>query len=310
MAFAPVRVSSPMSHGVAVGLMVLVTMLWSLAGVITRHLDAAPAFEITFWRSAFTLLSLLVMLPLWRGKQVWSQIARGGWPLWLSGLCWGVMFTAFMVALTLTTVANVLVTLAAGPLLTALVSRWVTGVLQPVRTWYAIGVAGAGIAWMFARQLAGEGMLGFLVAFCVPITGAVNWTLSQRARSNPQLQTLPPTDLVPAVALGALFSSLATLPFATPFQASVHDMGLLAVLGLFQLAIPCVLAVICARVLSAPEVSLLALLEVLFGTLLAWWGAGERPGPDVLLGGSLVLGALVTNEWVAWRQRRNAARQT
>ena len=60
---------------------------------------------------------------------------------------------------------------------------------------------------------------------------------------------------------------------AWPFQASVHDLSLLFGLGLGQLAIPCVLVVVCARVLKAPEVALLGLLEIIFGILLVWLGA-------------------------------------
>jgi drug/metabolite transporter (DMT)-like permease len=70
-----------------------------------------------------------------------------------------------------------------------------------------------------------------------------------------------------------------------------------------QLAIPCVLSVFCARVLKAPEVSLIALLEVIFGIALAWWGANEAPQATVLVGGALVIGALVMNEALGWRQR-------
>ena len=282
--------------------MVLVALLWSMAGVVTRQLESARAFEVTFWRSAFTALSLAIILPVWQGPQAWRPLRRGGWAIWLSGACWAVMFTAFMVALTLTSVANVLITLAAGPLLTAVVSRWVTGHQLPTRTWWAIGVAGLGIGWMFASQLSNEGWMGFVVAFCVPIGGAVNWTLAQQAKSllHSSAETAP--NLVPAVAIGAWLSSAITLPMALPFQASAHDLGLLAVLGLFQLAIPCVLAVVCARALSAPELSLLALLEVLFGTCLAWWGAGEQPSPTTVWGGSLVVAALAANEGVAWWQ--------
>ena len=86
-------------------------------------------------------------------------------------------------------------------------------------------------------------------------------------------------------------------------HATPQDIGLLAVLGLFQLAIPCVLSVWCASILKAPEISLLALLEVIFGILLAWVGAGEVPGFSVLTGGTLVVGALVVNELIGWRQR-------
>ena len=78
---------------------------------------------------------------------------------------------------------------------------------------------------------------------------------------------------------------------------------LLALLGLVQLAIPCVLSVLCASVLKAPEVALLALLEVIFGILLAWIGANEVPGASVLTGGALVIAALVLNELIGWRQR-------
>ena len=290
-----------LTHRRAVWLMVLVTLLWSTAGVVTRHLEQARSFEVTFWRSFFTAVSLLVILPLFQGRQVFARMRRGGRALWLSGLCWSVMFTAFMVALTLTTVANVLVTMAVGPFFTAVLAWMFAGHRLPARTWLAIAAAGVGIAWMYGSQFslgAGSQLLGTLVALCVPLAGAINWTVVQRSQAHGQQ-----IDLVPAVMVGALISSAVTLPLALPFSASAHDIGLLAFLGLMQLAVPCVLAVMCARVLKAPEVALLALLEVIFGILLAWVGAGEVPGPTVLSGGALVIGALVVNEFLGWRQR-------
>jgi drug/metabolite transporter (DMT)-like permease len=126
----------------------------------------------------------------------------------------------------------------------------------------------------------------------------VNWTLIQslRARSDAP-------DMLPAVLLGALLSSAITLPLAWPLSASAHDIGLLSMLGLVQLAIPCLISVTVARVLSAPEISLLALLEVLFGVAWVWLGAGEAPSVAVLGGGALVLLALAGNEALALRQR-------
>jgi drug/metabolite transporter (DMT)-like permease len=55
--------------------------------------------------------------------------------------------------------------------------------------------------------------------------------------------------------------------------------------------------------LKAPEVSLLGLLEVIFGILLAWVGANEVPGANVLTGGALVIGSLAVNELIGWRNR-------
>jgi drug/metabolite transporter (DMT)-like permease len=288
-----------LSHQRAVLLMLVITLMWSTAGVVTRHLEQARSFEVTFWRSFFTMLCLLVILPLFQGRAVFARMREGGLPLWISGLCWSGMFTFFMVAIMLTSVANVLVTMSLAPLLTALGARIFIGHRIPKRTWVAIVVAGGGMAYMYASQLAqGVNLLGTLVALCVPIAGAANWTVTQHAHAQGK-----DVDMIPAVLVGAVISSVVTLPLSLPFQASAHDVGLLAGLGLFQLAIPCVLVVICTRVLKAPEVALLGLLEVIFGILLTWVGAGEAPGRDVLVGGTLVIGALAFNELLAWRER-------
>ena len=288
-----------LTHHRAVALMVLVALLWSTAGVVTRHLESARSFEVTFWRSFFTVLSMLVILPLLRGKSVFTRMAHAGALLWLSGLCWSVMFTAFMVALMLTTVANVLVALALGPLFTALLARLFTGHRIAPRTWGAIALAGVGIVWMYGGQADFSSQLtGTLIALLAPIAGAANWTIVQQSKAHGR-----GVDLIPAVLVGGIISCAVTLPLAWPMTATVHDIALLALLGLVQLAIPCVLSVWCASVLKAPEIALLAMLEVIFGTLLAWVGAGEVPGSSVLYGGALVITALVMNEILGWKNK-------
>ncbi len=298
-----------MSHSRAVFLMVLVTLMWSIAGVVTRQLQAAEAFEINFWRSAFCMLALSLGLSWMRGAQWWSELRHARWPVWVSGLCWAIMFTAFMVAITLTTVANVLVTLSVGPLVTALFARVVLHHKLPRRTWVAIAVAGVGIAWMFGREMQlGTGALGGMaVALAVPLAGATNWTLLQHIAHGSGDPDEPAHDMLPAVWIGAVMSSLATLPLAWPLRSSGHDLALLALLGVAQLAIPCLLAVWLTRVLPGPEIALLAVLELIFGVAWAWLWAGETPGAAALLGGSLVLAALVGNELLALRSRRRDA---
>lgn len=297
-----------MTHRQAVALMVLVTLLWSIAGVVTRHLEAARSFEVTFWRSFFNAAFMIVALSLWKGKGLWEELRHGGWPLWVSGVMWSIMYTCFMVALTLTTVANVLVTMALGPLMTALLARVALGHRLPARTWSAIAVAGAGIAWMYGRELAGADLrhlLGTFVALGVPLAAAVNWTVIQRTTHQPSDGRR--RDLLPAVLIGAVISAAATLPLAWPLQASAHDLGLLATLGVFQLAVPCLIAVQLARVLPAPEVALLALLEVIFGVAWVWLGANEVPSVHVVQGGVLVLGALLVNEALGLRRTQAVA---
>lgn len=303
-----------MTHRRAVWLMVAVTLMWSIAGVVSRWLDSARGFEVTFWRSAFNALALLLMLGWLRGPQrLWQRIRTGDRAFWVASVCWAVMYTAFMMALSLTTVANVLITMALGPLFTALGSRLFLGHRLPGRTWAAIVVAGVGIAWMYGREIGGAGaqhLLGIVVALGVPLAGATNWTLMQHLHhgsGDPDADAEADDDMLPAVLVGATLSALVTLPMALPFAASAHDLGLLGLLGVVQLAIPCLIAVSLSRVLSGPEIALLALLEVVFGVLWAWLGANEAPNAAVLGGGALVLGALVANELLALRERKAPA---
>jgi len=164
----------------------------------------------------------------------------------------------------------------------------------------AIAAATAGILWM-AMQAApasagGRPLAGMLIAFAVPIASAINLVTLQKTRAR--------VDLVPAVFLGGVISAALMLPLALPFQAAPRDLLLLAVLGFFQLGLPCMLMVVAARQLAAPEVALLGLLEVVLGPLWAWLGAGEVPAAATLAGGALVLGALVLNELASLRAGR------
>lgn len=289
--------------------MVAVTLMWSIAGVVTRQLHAASGFEVTFWRSFFTMLSLPIILLLWQGKAAFVRIPWKSRTLWISALCWSGMFTCFMLALTLTTVANVLITLAIAPLCTALLARFFLRQRIAPRTWGAIVVAGCGIAWMYASQIQfGEGrftvhgLLTACVLLLTPLAGSVQWMVLQRSQMKAKDGHGEKIDMIPAVMLGAALSSSYTLPAAWPFAASGTDMAWLAMLGLVQLAIPCALAVVCSRVLKAPEISLLGLLEIIFGIAWAWLGAGEAPGANVLAGGALVILALAGNELLGWRE--------
>ena len=297
-----------MTHLRAVVLMIVVTLLWSTAGVVTRQLDTAASFEVTFWRSFFNALTLIAVLLLLRGPALWRSLLNASSVVWISGVCWSVMFTAFMVAITMTTVANVLVTMAIGPLLTALMARYFLHHQLPTRTWAAIFTAGVGIAWMYGTQAgAGVSFAGSLVALAVPLAAAINFTMLQHVGHSDSARAVTtdaeqPQDMLLAVLIGALISSAVCLPLAWPLHTSTHDLQLLALLGATQLAVPCLLMVRLSRVLAAAEISLLGLLEVIFGVTWAWLGAGETPTTNTLIGGALVLGALLGNEVLALRK--------
>jgi drug/metabolite transporter (DMT)-like permease len=293
----------PRAHRRAIALMIAAAMLWSIAGVVTRHLDSAGRWEVTFWRSFFAAVFVLAALLATRGRGAWAAVrATGGYGV-LSGAMWSIMFVAFMLALLTTTTANTLIVNSITPLITALLARAVLRDPIAPRTWAAIALAIAGMLWMFGSGFAGgepRHLAGMLIALAVPLAAAVNLvTLKHAGRS---------VDLIPAVLLGGVFSAAVALPFALPFGATAHDLALLAVLGCLQLGLPCMLMVRASPHLSAPEISLLALLEVVLGPLWAWLGAGEAPALATLAGGALVIAALLLNELAALGVRARARR--
>jgi drug/metabolite transporter (DMT)-like permease len=301
-------------HRRAIVLMVCAATLWSIAGVVTRHLSpelqAHGRFEITFWRSFFAALFIAGLMVLVQREGLRPVVAAGRAGL-VSGAMWAVMYSGFMLALTLTTTANTLLVLSVGPLLTALLAWLVLRTAIPGRTWLAIGVATVGLAWMFARGdgglPTGSHLLGMSIALMVPLASAINLVTLKKARAQ--------VDLVPAVFIGGTLSAvlMLVLMLATgglPFKATALDVVLLATLGFFQLGLPCAMMIRATRHLSAPEVALLALIEVLLGPIWAWLGAGEVPAAGTLAGGALVLGALVANEIAGLKGRAAAAQDT
>ncbi|MBC7500461.1 MAG: DMT family transporter [Herminiimonas sp.] len=277
--------------------MIIAPIMWSTAGIFTRRLDAAHGFEVTFWRSVFAALFVAGALIWQHKRQAISTLLAVGKIGILSGFMWCAMFTCFMIALTMTTVANTLIVMSVSPLLTALLAWLFLRQRIATRTWTAIAVAFIGILWMFASsmaQLDRVQITGMAIAFGVPVAAAINVIALKKAGKT--------VDLMPAVFLGGVFSALLMLPLGRPLQTSLHDIGILAILGVAQLGLPCMLMVRASRTLSAPEISLLALLEVLLGPLWVWLGANEVPANETLIGGAVVLTALVLNEVAAMRR--------
>ncbi|MCU6433879.1 DMT family transporter [Undibacterium sp. Jales W-56] len=286
-----------MSHRRAVILMICAATLWSIAGVFTRHLEVARDFEVTFWRSFFAALFVAVAMFRQYRRAFIPRLRLLGKIGFLSGCMWATMYSCFMIAITMTTVANTSIMESLSPLFTAFLAWLILRQHIPARTWWAIAAAGVGMCWMFAgsiSQVDQRGLLGMLIGLGVPIAASVNVILLKKGGHT--------VDLVPAVFMGGSISALMMLPFALPFQASLHDIIILAILGFFQLGFPCMLMVRASASLSAPEIALLSLLEVLLAPLWAWLGAGEVPAQATLIGGAVVLLALVFNELAALRE--------
>ncbi len=112
--------------------------------------------------------------------------------------------------------------------------------------------------------------------------------------------------MVPSVLLAGIFSMLIALPFALPLSVSAGDLALISIMGVVQLGVGLLLMMAAVRYLSSAEIGLLSILEIVFGTLSVWVLIGERPSQAALIGGAIVIGALVANHIAGLRQTRPA----
>jgi drug/metabolite transporter (DMT)-like permease len=268
-------------------LMIGAGLCWSTGGILVRSTEIANGWEIVFWRSLFMVLALGAILAVWhRGAVLRKFMAVGVWGV-VTGAFLSLTFFFFILALTMTTVANTLVTMSIMPFVAALLG-WIV-LKEPIasRTWIAMAAAAAGLVLMFADSIRGDGALGMFVALGVPLAFAANLIVVRHHASE--------VDMVPTVAIAGIISALAALPGALPFSASLHDVAVLALMGTVQLGIGCMLMTLAARDLSAAEVGLLSLLETTLGPIWVWIGIGERPTDAALIGGLFVIGALALN---------------
>ena len=228
--------TSRVEHRKAVLLLVFCALCWSIAGVFTRLLERAESFEVTFWRSFFCVLGVLLIMATQQRGNPWGVVRRMGLAGLISGVMWAVMFTCFMVALTRTSTANTMLVSSISPLLAALLAWAVLGERIRGGTWLSIGAALAGIFWMVREGVSAQGLSGMLIAAGVPLASAVNLITLKKMHAT--------VDLGPAVLIGAVLSCLVTLPLAWPLSATPGDLSILALLGFVQLAVPCMLMVL------------------------------------------------------------------
>lgn len=285
---------SPHAKGVIVtGLGVLVV---SPDGLLARLIQT-DLWTMIFWRALFLGIGLAVVVAvLFRGEFL-ARYRAIGWPgLWMA-LSHVIGMTAFMTAVTTTSVANTLLILATTPLFAALIS-WVTmREAMPLRTWLAIGLVAIGIAVISSGgDVNNASLTGDLAALLGAFMLGLGFTITRRYRDR---------SMIPALSLGGFFSALIIFPLATPVAVSVVDVGYLLLMGLFMLPLGMTMMYFGPRYVPAAEVGLMMLLESVVGPFWVWWALGENPGVRTFIGGGIILSALVVNLlWALNMQRR------
>jgi drug/metabolite transporter (DMT)-like permease len=287
------------AHSRAVLFMIVAATCWSSGGFLVRQLSINGAWEIVFWRSLFMTLFVVGVLLVRHGRAMPRAVVRAGLPGILAGAFLAGTFFFFIGSLTRTTVANTNILMSVSPFVAALAARWILKEAVPARTWLAMSVAFVGIVLMFAQSADGGRLAGNVLALGVSCCFAAQLTVLRKFHAT--------VDMLPQVLIAGVLSGVVAIAFATPFEATLRDLVILAVMGSVQLGAGCLLATAASKHLSATELGLLALLEPILGPLWVWLLMNEHPGRATLAGGAIVLGAVFANQaFAAWRGRVGA----
>lgn len=247
------------------------------------RLVGADGWTTSFWRSTFMAATLLLWLVWRHGRDTAREFRLIGRPGVLLALSFALTFTCFILALSLTTVANTVVIMAATPLFAGIAGWLWLGERMSRGMIAAMLFAGTGIAVMVGDSVGSGNALGDLLALGVALTQGGNVVILRHGRD---------VNLIPALCLAGVLAALAALPLASPLAVTTADLGVLATLGAVQLGLGLVLFSLGVRHLPVAIAGLLALLETVLAPVWVWLGVGERPSDLAIVGGAMVVGAL------------------
>jgi drug/metabolite transporter (DMT)-like permease len=260
----------------------LAAVAWSTAGVLQRQLTLDTPTQVA-GRAVFACVALLAYVAVVERGRVVGAFRSVGAAGVAMALCVAVASSGFITALNHTSVARVLFIVALAPVLAAVLA-WVT-LGEPItrRTVGAMALALGGVALMLGAP--GEGSLaGDGLSFVVALAFAVTIVITRWRRD---------VSMAPATCLSQAILVVVFLPFADPSDIGGGDLGWLAALGIGQIGLGFALMAVGARLIPAAQVGLITLLETVLGPLWVWLALDEQPSTLTLVGGAIVLVAIV-----------------
>ena len=269
---------------------------WSLAGLGQRELDATPATQVA-GRAVFAALALLAIVVATERRgtiSAFRSMGRSGVALAVS---LAVSSGAFLLALNYATVANVLFMQAAAPMMAALLGWVFLRERVDGRTWVALALAAVGVGVMAVGSFE-AGTLAVALPFLVAASFAAVIVIARHRRD---------VSMMPATCASQVLVVLAFLPFASLSSASESDWAIFAALGFGQMGAGLALLTIGARLIAPAQVAILSLLELVLGPLWVWLAYGERPATATLVGGVVVVTAVLVQASGEVRVRRTPA---
>ncbi len=282
-------------------LVFLSALMWSLGGTIARFIAVDDSWAVVFWRSIWAAAFLIAFMAWRDGPRGTLKLFRDmGLPGLAVAVCFATASTCFVVALAYTKVANILLMQAGVPLLAALLSWLLFREKVSAATWAAIAGVIVGVAIMVSESLGGavspigDG-LALLIAFMFSVATVITRRFAQ-------------VRMTPATCLGTIFAALFAASQVTQFAVSPRDMGFLFAFGVINLGVGLAFFATGARLVPAAVAALLGTFEPILGPIWVWLVHDEVPSARTMIGGVVVVAALLVHIGLELRRQSRPAR--
>ena len=256
----------------------------SWGGFIIRSFEEASIWQILFLRSFFFLLALIAFLFATYKKNTFNIIKESGLPGLLGGFVLSFSFVAFVVAMSNTTVANVVFIISTQTMFLAIFGYFYLKEKVSLIGLISILLAMSGIVIMVGDSISGGSLFGNIVALAIPINFAI---LVMIIRKNTKV------DMVPAIFYSGIFSLIYGFFLAESFEFTKHDLWMGFLLGVPQLAVSFICITIGSRTVESATVGIMMLMETLCAPLWVWLFLNEIPPISVFIGGTVIISAII-----------------
>lgn len=277
--------------------LVLSAVAFSSAGLFVR-LIGRDAATILFWRGLFTIMAVVGFL-LWRlGRdETWRQFRQMGRPGICVAVCQATSMACFISSLQFTTVANNSIIFGTSPFMTAALAWFLIRERPSLETIVLslLALAGALLVVGSSFMLSRASLTGDALAVIMTLMFSIKTVLVRQHQGR---------SMIPAGCLGALFGSIGAAPFVADWSIRSYELLLFALFGFTQQGAGLVLSTFGTARVPAAHAALVLSLDLPLSPTWVWFFFGERPTTMGLIGGLVVLAAIVTHIVIEGRRQR------
>ena len=256
----------------------------SFGGLIVKSFEGSTLWQILFWRSVFFILVVSIFLFINYKKTVFGALYKSGLPGLIGGIILSIGFASYVFAMYETTVANANFIIQTQTLFLAIFGYIFLKEKISKLTLSCIAIAIFGILLMLGGSVSPGQMTGNIVAFIMPISFAILIIIVRK---------FPEVDMIPLQLVAGIFAAIIGLFLSPSIIVSSKDIFLGFLAGFFQVGFGFIFITIGARSTPSAFVGIIMLTEAVLGPLWAWMFVNENPPISVLIGGSIVISAVV-----------------